>query len=86
MNIDLDIDTLYKNERKSLKEIFDTMSQHIKTEDIIKNLTENGKYYIELHIANNKNVMSVNTNWDEYENNKKIMKGIHKSFDAKTKI
>ncbi len=32
MNIDFDFDTLYKNERKSLKEIFDTLSQHIKTE------------------------------------------------------
>ena len=54
MNIDFDIDTLYKNERKSLKEIFDTLSKHIKTEDIINKLTENEKYYIKLHIANNK--------------------------------
>ena len=29
--------------------------------------------------------MSVKTNWDEFENNKKIMKDIHKSFDDKTK-
>jgi len=46
MNVDFDFDTLYKNERKSLKEIFDTISQHIKTEDIINKLTENEKYYI----------------------------------------
>ena len=31
MNVDFDFETLYKNERKSLKEIFDTISQHIKT-------------------------------------------------------
>ena len=85
MNIDFDIDILYKNERKSLKEFFNTLSQHLETTDIINNLTENEKYYIKLHIANNKNVMSVKTNWDEFENNKKIMKGIHKSFDEKTK-
>ena len=35
MNIDFDFETLYKNERTSLKEVFDTISQHIKTEDII---------------------------------------------------
>ena len=51
MNVDFDFDTLYKNERKSLKEVFDTISQHIKTEDIINKLTENVKYYIKLHIA-----------------------------------
>jgi hypothetical protein len=48
-------------------------------------MTENEKYYIALHIANKKYVMSVKTNWDDFENNKKIMKGIHKSFDGKTK-
>ena len=85
MNIDFDIDTLYKNERKSLKEIFDTLSQHLETNDIINNLTENEKYYIKLHIANNKNVMSVKTNWDEFEKNKEIMQDIRKSFDEKTK-
>ena len=84
MNIDFDFETLYKNERKSLKEIFDTLSKHIKTEDIINNLTENEKYYIKLHIANNKNIRSVKTNWDEFENNKKIMKTIRKTFDEKT--
>jgi predicted small metal-binding protein len=65
MNIDFDFDTLYKNERKSLKEIFDTISQHIKTEDIINKLTENEKYYIKLHIANNKEIMGefVNSRW-----------------------
>ena len=36
MNIDFDFDTLYKNERKSLKEIFETINQHIKTDDMIK--------------------------------------------------
>ena len=46
MNIDFDFDTLYKNERISLKEVFDTISQHVKTEDIINKLTENEKYYI----------------------------------------
>ena len=85
MNIDFDIDTLYKNERKSLKEIFDTLSQHLETNDIINNLTENEKYYIKLHIANNKNVMSVKTNWDEFEKNKETMQDIRKSFDEKTK-
>ena len=35
MNVDFDFDTLYKNERTSLKEVFDTISQHIKTEDTI---------------------------------------------------
>ena len=84
MNIDFDFETLYKNERKSLKEIFDTLSKHLETTDIINNLTENEKYYIKLHIANNKNIMSVKTNWDEFENNKKIMKDIRKSFDEKT--
>ena len=34
-------------------------------------LTENEKYYIKLHIENNKNVRSIKTNWDEFENNKK---------------
>ena len=85
MNVDFDFETLYKNERKSLKEIFDTLSKHIKTEDIINNLTENEKYYIKLHIENNKNIMSVKTNWDEFEKNKEIMKDINKSFDEKTK-
>ena len=46
MNVDFDFDTLYKNERKSLKEIFDTINQHIETKDIINKLTENEKYYI----------------------------------------
>ena len=54
MNIDFDFETLYKNERISLKEVFDTIRQHIKTEDIIDKLTENEKYYIKLHIDNNK--------------------------------
>ena len=40
MNVDFDFETLYKNERISLKEVFDTISQHIKTEDIINKLTE----------------------------------------------
>ena len=84
MNIDFDFDTLYKNERISLKEVFDTIRQHIKTEDIIDKLTENEKYYIKLHIENNKNIRSINTNWDEFENNKKIMKTIRKTFDEKT--
>ena len=84
MNIDFDFETLYKNERKSLKEIFDTLSKHLETTDIINNLTENEKYYIKLHIENNKNIMSVKTNWDKFENNKKIMKDIRKSFDEKT--
>ena len=84
MNVDFDFETLYKNERKSLKEIFDTLSQHIKTEDMINKLTENEKYYIKLHIANNKNIRSVKTNWDEFESNKKIMKDIRKTFDEKT--
>ena len=84
MNVDFDFETLYKNERKSLKEIFDTLSQHLETTDIINNLTENEKYYIKLHIENNKNIRSVNTNWDQFENNKKIMKDICKSFDEKT--
>ena len=56
MNFDFDFETLYKNERKSLKEIFDTLSKHLETTDIINNLTENEKYYIKLHIANNKNI------------------------------
>jgi hypothetical protein len=34
MNIDFDFDTLYKNERISLKDVSDTISQHIKIEDI----------------------------------------------------
>ena len=76
MNVDFDFDTLYKNERTSLKEVFDTISQHIKTEDIINKLTENEKYYIKLHIANNKNIMSVKTNWDKFETNKEIMQDI----------
>ena len=84
MNIDFDFETLYKNDRKSLKEIFDTLSQHLETTDIINNLTENEKYYIKLHIDNNKNIMSIKTDWDEFENNKKIMKDIRKSFDKKT--
>jgi hypothetical protein len=84
MNIDFDIETLHKNERKSLKEIFDTLSKHLETTDLINNLTENEKYYIKLHIENNKNVRSIKTNWDEFENNKKIMKDIRKSFDKKT--
>ena len=84
MNIDFDFETLYKNERISLKEVFDTIRQHIKTEDIIDKLTENEKYYIKLHIDNNKNIMSIKTDWDEFENNKKIMKDIRKSFDKKT--
>ena len=29
MNIDFDFETLYKNERISLKEVFDTIRQHI---------------------------------------------------------
>ena len=84
MNIDFDFDTLHKNERKSLKEIFDTLSKHLETTDLINNLTENEKYYIKLHIENNKNIRSVKTNWDEFENNKKIMKDIRKTFDEKT--
>ena len=48
--------------------------KNIKKEDIINKLTENEKYYIKLHIANNKNIRSIKTNWDEFENNKKIMK------------
>ncbi len=46
MNVDFDFDTLYKNERKSLKEIFDTISQHIKTGDIINKLTGKTKSII----------------------------------------
>ncbi len=46
-------------------------------------LTENEKYYIKLRIENNKNIGSINTNWDEFENNKKIMKDIRRSFDEK---
>ena len=84
MNVDFDFETLYKNERISLKEVFDTISQHIKTEDIINKLTEKEKYYIKLHIENNKNIRSIKTNWDEFENNKKIMKDIRKTFDEKT--
>ena len=84
MNVDFDFETLYKNERISLKEVFDTIRQHIKTEDIIDKLTENEKFYIKLHINNNKNIMSIKTDWDEFENNKKIMKDIRKSFDKKT--
>ncbi len=30
--------------------------------------------------------MSVKTNWDEFENNKKTMKRIKKSFDKKNEI
>ncbi len=71
MNIDFDIDTLYKNERKSLKEIFDTLSKHLETTDLINNLTENEKYYIKLHIENNKHVRSIKTNWDELKTIKK---------------
>ena len=52
MNIDFDFDTLYKNERISLKEVFDTISQHVKTEDIINNLTENEKYYRNIYYRN----------------------------------
>ncbi len=33
MNIDFDFDTLYKNERISLKDVFEPISQHIKIED-----------------------------------------------------
>ena len=84
MNVDFDIETLYKNERVSLKEVFDTINKHIEIKDIIDKLTENEKYYIKLHIANNLNIMSIKTNWDEFENNKKIMKDIRKSFDEKT--
>jgi hypothetical protein len=84
MNVDFDFETLYKNERIALKDVFDTISQHIKTEDIINKLTENEKYYIKLHIENNKNIRSINTNWDEFENNKKIMKDIRKTFNEKT--
>ena len=84
MNVDFDFETLYKNERISLKEVFDTISQHIKTEDIINKLTENEKYYIKSHIENNKNIRSIKTNWDEFENNKKKMKDIRKTFDEKT--
>ena len=29
MNIDFDFETLYKNERMSIKEVFDTIRQHI---------------------------------------------------------
>ena len=43
MNVDFDFDTLYKNERKSLKEIFDTLSKHLETTDLINNLTKNEK-------------------------------------------
>ena len=39
MNVDFDFETLYKNERISLKEVFDTISQHIETKDIINKLT-----------------------------------------------
>ena len=48
-------------------------------------MTENEKYYIKLHIENNKNIMSVKTNWDDFETNKEIMQDINKSFDEKTK-
>ena len=84
MNVDFDFETLYKNERISLKEVFDTISQHIETKDIINKLTENEKHYIKLHIENNLNIMSIKTNWEEFENNKNIMKDIRKSFDEKT--
>ena len=84
MNVDFDFDTLYKNERIALKDFFDTISKHIETNDIINKLTENEKYYIKLHIDNNKNIRSINTNWDEFENNKKLMKDIRKTFDEKT--
>ena len=84
MNVDFDFDTLYKNERIVLKDVFDTISKHIETKDIINQLTENEKYYIKLHLENNKNIMSIKTDWDEFENNKKIMKDIRKSFDEKT--
>ena len=84
MNVDFDIKTLYKNERVSLKEVFDTINKHIEIKDIIDKLTENEKHYIKLHIANNLNIMSIKTNWEEFENNKKIMKDIRKSFDEKT--
>ena len=47
MNVEFDFETLYKNERISLKEVFDTISQHIETKDIINKLTENEKYYEE---------------------------------------
>ena len=84
MNVDFDFETLYKNERISLKEVLDTISQHIETKDIINKLTENEKHYIKLHIENNKNIRSIKTNWDEFEKNKEIMKDIRKSFDTKT--
>ena len=84
MNVDFDFETLYKNERVSLKEVFDTFSKNLETTYIINHLTENEKYYIKLHIENNKNIRSVNTNWDQFENNKKIMKDIRKTFDEKT--
>ena len=80
MNVDFDFETLYKNERISLKEVFDTISQHIKTEDIINKLTENEKYYIKLHIENNKNVRSIKTNWDEFENNKHYGENFRKTM------
>ncbi len=41
MNVEFDFETLYKNERISLKEVFDTMSKHLETTDIINNLTKN---------------------------------------------
>ena len=81
---EFDFDTLYKNERIALKDVFDTISKNIETNDIINKLTENEKYYIKLHIDNNKNIRSINTNWDEFENNKKLMKDIRKTFDEKT--
>ncbi len=68
--------------KENHEEQIDTINQHIKTEDIINKLTENEKYYIKLHIANHKNIiMSVKTNWDEFETNKEIMKEIRKSLD-----
>ena len=84
MNVDFDFETLYKNERISLKEVFDTISQHIETKDIINKLIENEKYYIKVHFENNKNIRSIKTNWDEFEKNKEIMKDIRKAFDTKT--
>ncbi len=84
MNFDFDFETLYKNERISIKKVFDTKRQYIKTEDIIDKLTENGKYFIKLHINNNNNIMSIKTDWDEFENSNKIMRD--KSFDKKTII
>ncbi len=43
MNIDFGFETLYKSERKSSKEIFDTISKHLETTDIIKKIDRKRK-------------------------------------------